>query len=206
MTVYFKVSYICHRAININQINDWCADSHCFSLSQSPLSCFTHHNDLNHVFATTRSSNCQFSIPKLEYIFLPSETLYFCLILQWLCSVIMLAFILNKSTNFIFLTRNRSLVTPQQSYSQLNVEQWSLIPYRKTSSICREIYLLYQHVKERLLNTLGFEPRWWGFPFHRGFWNYLNSYIWPLCQMFNNCSRSGIRTRMARMKILNPNL
>ena len=76
----------------------------------------------------------------------------FCLILQWLCSVIMLAFILNKSTNFIFLTRNRSLVTPQQSYSQLNVEQWSLIPYRKTSSICREIYLLYQHVKERLLN------------------------------------------------------
>lgn len=78
----------------------------------------------------------------------------FCLILQWLCSVIMLAFILNKSTNFIFLTRNRSLVTPQQSYSQLNVEQWSLIPYRKTSSICREIYLLYQHVKERLLNEI----------------------------------------------------
>lgn len=78
----------------------------------------------------------------------------FCLILQWLCSVIMLAFILNKSTKFIFLTRNRSLVTPQQSYSQLNVEQWSLIPYRKTSSICREIYLLYQHVKERLLNEI----------------------------------------------------
>ena len=154
MTVYFKVSYICHKAININQINDGCADSHCFSLSQSPLSCFTHHNDLNHVFATTRSSNCQFSIPKLEYIFRPSETLYFCLILQWLCSVIMLAFILNKSTNFIFLIRNRGLVTPQQSYSQLNVEQWSLIPYRKTSSICREIYLLYQHVKERLLNEI----------------------------------------------------
>ena len=91
---------------------------------------------------------------QLEYIFQPSETLYFCLILQWLRSVIMLAFILNKSTNFIFLTRNRSLVTPQQSYSQLNVEQWSLIPYRKTSSICREIYLLYQHVKERLLNEI----------------------------------------------------
>ena len=45
------------------------ADSHCFSLSQSPLRCFTYHTDLNHVFATTRSSNCQFSIPIEELIF-----------------------------------------------------------------------------------------------------------------------------------------
>lgn len=39
------------------------ADSHCFSLSQSPSRCFTYHTDLNYVFATTRSSNCQFSMP-----------------------------------------------------------------------------------------------------------------------------------------------
>ena len=57
-----KVSYICHRAINAN-LKDVRADSHCFSLSQSPFGCFTNHNDLNHVFATTRSFNCQFSMP-----------------------------------------------------------------------------------------------------------------------------------------------
>ena len=45
------------------------ADSHCFSLSQSPSRCFTYRTDLNHVFATTRSSNCQFSMPIEELIF-----------------------------------------------------------------------------------------------------------------------------------------
>lgn len=79
---------------------------------------------------------------QLEYIFQPSETLYFCLILQWLCSVFILTFILNDSTTFIFLTGNPVLVTRQQSYSQLNVEQWSLILLEKTTSICRELYFV----------------------------------------------------------------
>jgi len=98
----------------------------------------------------------QLSIQYPHWKYIPSsETLCFCLILQWLCSVFTLAFILDKSTNFIFLTRDRSLVTPQQSYSQLNVEQWSLIPFRKTFIIPSgklpqfvEKYMLYTNMSK----------------------------------------------------------
>ena len=93
-------------------------------------------------------------------IFSTTSDCIICLILQWLCSVFTLAFILDKSTNFIFLT-----------YSNLKFL----------------IGKLPQFVEKYIYCT-----------------NMSKNVCWM--KLFNSCSRSGIRTRMARMKILNPNL
>ena len=117
------------------------ADSHCFSLSQSPSRRFTYRTDLNYVFATTRSSNCQFSIPIEELIFALGNL--------YLKINLINPLRLLSSWHLTHLLCFNSVL---RIYDLRPVPLCTLESLTSTGNLC--IFLLYQYVKERLYSSL----------------------------------------------------
>jgi len=123
------------------------ADSHCFSLSQSPSRCFTYHTDLNYVFATTRSFNCQFSmpIPSQQYKIDSLTTLYG--ITQWAVTFkLSLGKIQGFGLGSRFLVWSLPTINLFSDFSEtivITTKHQKIIPY----------YIFVQYVKERFERT-----------------------------------------------------